>query len=57
MADAYLLETGTTDRILLEDGSGVLLLDVPTPLVEQDHFRIRRESGSSLTSGVNTPFV
>ena len=29
MADAYLLETGTTDRYLLEDGSGVYLLDVP----------------------------
>jgi len=28
MADAYLLENGT-DHILLEDGSGILLMEVP----------------------------
>lgn len=29
MPDALLLETGTTDRYLLEDGSGVVLVDAP----------------------------
>lgn len=29
MADRYLLESGAPDGYLLEDGSGVLLLEVP----------------------------
>ncbi len=32
MADRYLLESGAPDGYQLEDGSGVLLLDVPDPL-------------------------
>lgn len=34
MADRYLLESGAPDGYLLEDGSGVLLLEVPLPFVQ-----------------------
>lgn len=38
MADAYLQESGVTDRYLLEDGSGVLLLEGTAAATVQTQF-------------------
>jgi hypothetical protein len=43
VADRYLLETGAPDGYLLEDGTGVFLLEFDTTTVERFPYYVRSE--------------
>lgn len=57
MADRYLLESGSPDGYLLEDGSGVLLIDAPTIAAYKDSLSGGDNSFAASTISATAPTV